>query len=487
MEDKITEANKEIKRLIKLLCRKVWLIVIAGILGGLIAGAYTSLCITPMYKSSTMLYVNNSSIAVGERPYDITSGDISAAKDLVDSYIVILKTRETLNAVIEYAGVDRSYSEVKRMISASAVNSTEIFEIVVTSSDPQEAKDIANAIADILPERISKIIDGTSAVVLDKAVLAKNPSSPNMKDNISFGALVCVLFIMGIILLRDFFDTTIRSEEDITRSCKQPILAMIPDMDTKTKGGYYYASGEKKKKKKSHIFKKKKEEDRIGSNLNYASAEAYKLLRTKIQFSFADGESCHIIGVSSALAGEGKSLTAVNVAYSLAQLNKKVLLIDCDLRKPTISEKTGIKNEVGLSDFLTKQKTISESLKSYSDGEVHFNIISAGTIPPNPIELLSSDRMGEAIKAFREFYDYIIMDFPPVTEVSDAVAATKLVDGMLLVTRKDFCNRTALGFAVRQFEFVDVRILGIVMNYVSDEKNGYIGVYGKKYKQYYKR
>lgn len=487
MEDRIMDGNKEIKRLIKLLSRKIWLIVLAGILGGMIAGAYTNFYITPLYKSSAMLYVNNSSISVGDTSFDITSGDISAAKELVDSYIVILKTRETLNDVIDYAEIDRSYSEVKRMISASAVNSTEIFEVVVTSPDPKEAETIANAIAYILPKRISKIIDGTSAVVVDSAVIAKNPSSPNMKENISLGIMVSVLLVMGIILLRDFFDITIRSEEDIIRSCKQPILAMIPDMDTKVKGSYYYASGEHKKKKKDRIFRKKTEEDRVGGNLNYASAEAYKLLRTKVQFSFADGGACHVIGVSSALAGEGKSLTAVNIAYSLALLNKKVLLIDCDMRKPTIFEKTGMKNDVGLSDLLTKQKTISESLKHFTDQETQFHIITAGTIPPNPIELLSSDRMKEAITAFREFYDYIILDFPPVTEVSDAVAAAKLVDGILMVTRKDYCNRTALGFAVRQFEFVDVRILGIVMNYVSTGKKGYGGIYGKYHTKYYKK
>ena len=159
--------------------------------------------------------------------------------------------------------------------------------------------------------------------------------------------LACLVgFVVGfalsvvIILLREFFDITIRTEEDVTQAHKYPLLAAVPDMAAPSKGGYYYANGKKAEKKKAAGHGKQPE--LVGPDISFAATEAYKLLRTKLQFSFTDDHACHVIGVSSALSGEGKSLSAVNLAYSLSQLDKKVLLIDCDMRRPTVAAKLPI-------------------------------------------------------------------------------------------------------------------------------------------------
>lgn len=480
MEDKVTKHNKsvieiDIKRIWKAVWNRFWMVCVSAILGAIIALAGTVLLITPKYQSSAMFYVNNNSLSVGDASFSLTSSDITAAKSLVETYIVILKSRACLNDVIDYAEADRSYSELKNMISAEAVNSTEIFEIVVTSPDPDEAEKIANAIAYILPKRISEIVEGTSANIVDYAVKASSPSSPNNIKNTLIGFLIGLFISVGIITVREIFDITIKTEDDIKYCCEHPVLASVPDMTESTKSGYYsYGSN-----LKNNTGDKKQI---IGSGISFAASEAYKLLRTKLQFSFVDEVKCPVIGVSSAMAGEGKSLSSINLAFSLSQLDKHILLIDCDMRRPSISTKLNIDKAPGLSNYLTGQNEMNEVIQSYpTDSEENFDVIAAGVNPPNPIELLSSSKMHRALEILRERYDYIIVDLPPVGEVSDAMAAAKFVDGILLVVRQNYCNTASLGSAVSQFEFIESRILGVVMNCVSEKSGKYARKYYKKY------
>lgn len=492
MEEKQFE-NKDtveidLSKLLGALWQKAWIIVLTAVLGAVVAFGITFFLITPQYKASAMFYVNNSSLSVGDASFSISSGDLSTSRNLVDSYIVILTTRETLLDVIDYAGVNRSFDEMKEMISAASVNETEIFKVSVTSPDPQEAEQIANAIAYVLPKRISTIIDGTSAKVVDSAVLPASPSSPSYPKNIVIGFLIGFVFAAGMIVLREIFDVTVRTEEDVAVSCKYPLLAAVPDMTAPSKGGSYYSESKRRKKGGAYAASKPapKHPSIIGADISFAASEAYKLLRTKLQFSFVDENDCRVIGLSSALSGEGKSLTSVNLAYTLSQLDKKVILIDCDMRRPTLAEKLGVLKAPGLSNYLTGQCYLQEILQSCGlKGDVDaFHVITAGQNPPNPIELLSSKRMTAALESLRQHYDYVILDLPPVGEVSDAMAVAKETDGMLLVVRQNYCNRIVLADAVRQFEFIQSKILGVVFNCTVESS----GKYGKRYyRKYYHR
>jgi capsular exopolysaccharide synthesis family protein len=495
MEEKNLLQNEEVeidlRRVVGAVLGKAWLIVLVSILGAAIALAVTMFLITPLYKSSAMFYVNNNNISVGSTSVSISSSDIVASKNLVDSYIVILKTRESLTDVIDYAGVDRSYSEMKDMITAASVNDTEIFQVEVTSPDPEEAERIASAIAYILPKRISSIIEGTSAKIVDSAVVPSKPSSPSYTKNTMIGFVLGFVLTVGLIALREIFDITIRTEDDVTQVCKHPVLAAVPDMASAGKGGKYeYSYDRSGQKKKKTTTTHGKQPILLGKDISFAASEAYKLLRTKLQFSFADEtNNSRIIGLSSALSGEGKSLSAINLAYSLSQLDKKVILIDCDMRRPTLAEKLGVLKKPGLSNYLTGQSDL-EGLLQYCNlpgDETAFHVITAGENPPNPIELLSSTRMQKVLNGLRKIYDYIILDLPPVGEVSDAMAVAKETDGMLLVVRQNYCNRPVLIDAVRQFEFIDSKILGVVYNCAS-ENNGHYYKYRKGYyKKYYNR
>ena len=480
MEHKEAEQKAEVeidlRRVFGELSSKLWLIILVSVLLAVATFLGTFFFVTPQYEASAKFYVNNNSLSMGDASFSISSSDITASKNLVKSYIVILQTRESLNDVIDYSGVDRTYAELTQMITANAVDDTEIFEVVVTSPDPEEAKKIADAIAYILPKRISSIIEGTSAKVVDSAVTPVNPSSPSYTKNTLIGFLAGVVLTVGIIVLHQVFDVTIRTEDDITRNSDYPILSSVPDMAVSSKGEAYYGYGGKKSDKAGGHGKQPVV---VGGEISFAASEAYNLLRTKLQFSFADDEGCRVIGVSSAMSGEGKSLSAVNLAYSMSQLGKKVLLVDCDMRRPSLQVKLPISKVPGLSNYLSGLCSFDDLFQNcgLKGEESAFQVVSAGRNPPNPIELLSSDRMSKLLSKLRGIYDYVILDLPPVSEVSDALAVAKETDGILLVVRQDYCNRIMFHDTVRQFEFMNARILGIVCNCASKSGNGY----GKKY------
>lgn len=470
------EREVDFKRIWNMLIKKSWLVALITVIAMVVVLLGTLFFVTPQYESSVMFYVNNNKLSIGSSSVNISTGDISASKALVESYITILMTRSSLNAVIDYAEVDLTYKDLEKMITAGSVNDTEIFRVTVTSPDPKEAQKIAAAIEYILPNRIDTIIEGTTAKVVDSPIVPVKASSPSYMTNAVVGALLGFVMSISVIVLRVMFDITVREESDITDIQKYPILASVPDMTAHTKGGYYrYAYAEKTREKAG------KQPALVGKDISFAASEAYKLLRTKLQFSFADGKRCHVIGVSSAMAGEGKSLSSANIAYSLAELGKKVILIDCDLRRPSLADKLGMAKFPGLSNYLSGLCSLDEVIQQYNiaNSDKSFQLVSAGGIAPNPVELLSSDRMSLLLDGLSEEYDYVILDFPPVGEVSDALAVVQKTDGVLLVVRQNYCNRQVMAAAVRQFEFVGARILGVVYNSVREQSGAY--AYRKKY------
>ena len=246
MNEKEFQRNEEIEidlgRVVRAVMDRAWIVMVVTVLCAVVTFFGTLLFITPKYESAAMFYVNNSNLSLGDASFSISSGDLTTSRNLVDSYIVILNTRETLVDVIDYAGASCTYEELRKMIASEAVDETEIFKVTVTSTDAQEAERLANAIAYILPKRIGTIIDGTSAKVVDAAIVASKPSSPSYTKNTVIGFMLGFMLAVGTVALREIFDITIRSEEDVAQCCKHPILAAVPDMTAPGKGGSYYGS-----------------------------------------------------------------------------------------------------------------------------------------------------------------------------------------------------------------------------------------------------
>ncbi len=243
---------------------------------------------------------------------------------------------------------------------------------------------------------------------------------------------------------------------------------------------------QKKKAAESHaqrILKLKQDRKRIlSSKSGFYLQEAYKTLRTNVNFSLADVEGCKLLMVTSALQGEGKSLTALNLAISLGQTDKKVLLIDCDLRRPRVARLLNLSNTVGLSNLFIDFSYLDVAIVNHE--EYGIDLIFSGDVPPNPAELLSSSRMQKLLAALKERYDYIIIDTPPVDLVVDAALLAPQCDGVLFVVRAEQSERGAVIHAMDQLEYVKANVIGFVFNGVTSEtKKGY----GKYRYQMYRR
>ena len=205
--------------------------------------------------------------------------------------------------------------------------------------------------------------------------------------------------------------------------------------------------------------------------------EAYKNLRTNVQFSLpADG--CHVIGITSAGRGEGKSTTTVNLAISFAQLGKKVVVINCDLRLPTVAKKLNIPAKPGLSNYLTGNNTFKECFKVDKEHELY--VLPSGDIPPDPTWLLQSEKMNEMIAGFRQKMDYVFLDLPPAGIVADAQMMSKVLDGYLLVVEAGVTTYSQVSEMVNSFKLVDAKILGFIGT-MADKAEG------RHYKSYYKK
>lgn len=234
-----------------------------------------------------------------------------------------------------------------------------------------------------------------------------------------------------------------------------------------------------------NFFKKKKAEESkkaaaFGSYLDFASKEAYNLLRTNILFSIADKQGKgKTIGITSSIPHEGKSYTAINLSYAIAKEGHKTLLISADMRKPSIESTIGIKSKFGLSNILVGESGTGVIASGLND---NLFFLPAGIIPPNPSELLGKERMKDLIEEFENEYEYVIVDLPPINVVADALVVGKILDGMILIVRHGLTRRKELIEALRKLKYVQAHILGVVYNgYNHSRGNNYKGSYYKKY------
>ena len=235
------------------------------------------------------------------------------------------------------------------------------------------------------------------------------------------------------------------------------------------------------------LFNKKKRNDfssqpdvvnrkTLHKNLDFLAVEEYKRIRANLDFILADDEKFPVIGVTSSLRGEGKSTTSINLSYVLAEKGNKVLLIDGDLRIPSVAKKLRISDDFGLADLLKSKG--AQTFEFQSHILENWYVLPSGTIPPNPSELLGSKRMANILSKLREMFDYIIIDLPPVNLVSDVISISNLISGVLLVIREGYTEKKEVESCFRQLKMSDVNILGCVINDSStgaaaNKKNGY--------------
>ena len=241
----------------------------------------------------------------------------------------------------------------------------------------------------------------------------------------------------------------------------------------------------KQKKKMPMINREMRKQTKLSTTTPFSVREAYKITRTNIMFSLTE-EGCRRIAVSSSYPGEGKTTTCTNLALSFAQMGKKVLVIDCDLRKPQVHNVFGLDNQAGISNVLGGLAKVEDVLHYIEEDQI--SVITSGHIPPNPAELLASERMKTLLEELEKAYDYIFIDTPPVNMVTDAVTLSSVISGMLLVTKQGESTHKDLEAALNKLSLGKVKVLGFVLT-GEKQKGGSYGKYGKygkygSYKEY---
>jgi len=216
----------DILKLLRALWKKAWLIAISMAVAGVLCLSYAAIFVTPQYKSTAMMYVNNSSISEGAASFTIS--EMNAAKSLLDIYVIILESRATLEEVIEQADLDYTYPELNDMVEAASVNDTEVFRITATSPDPEEAERIVDTIVEILPDRIADIVDGSSVRVVDNAVRPTVRSSPSYTRYAVIGVVLGAVISCVAVVVLELLDTTVRDEDYLRRTFGLPVLAVVP-------------------------------------------------------------------------------------------------------------------------------------------------------------------------------------------------------------------------------------------------------------------
>lgn len=237
----------DIVHILKSLWNRAWLIILAGFMTAVIGFLFSSFMIAPTYSSSIKLYVNNSSFSLGNTNFSISSSEITAAQSLVRTYGEILGSRSTLERIIEKADVDYTWDQLARMISSAPSNDTEIMKVTVTCKDPYEASKIANTIAEILPIRISEIIDGASMEVVDSAIPKLTKVAPSITNYTAVGMVLGALFAVIILVIKALLDDTVQDEEYLLRTYDFPILGKVPNLEEVGSSSYAYYSKQKPK------------------------------------------------------------------------------------------------------------------------------------------------------------------------------------------------------------------------------------------------
>lgn len=421
--------------------RRNWVLLVASILAGVMAGGAASILVKPTYTSATQLFV---AIQSSGTVTELQQGN-TFSQARVQSYVKTATTPVILQPAIDALGLKETPEQLAGRVRATSDPNTVLISIEVDDASPVQAAAIAQAVADSLISGLDSLerpkADGTSPVslsVITPAIAPSVPSAPNTRLNILLGLLGGLIAGLAIAVFRTALDHRVRGEADFRRISEAPVLGAIAfDQDAVKKPLLTQTQAQS------------------------ARAESFRQLRTNLQFANVTGQAASIL-MTSSLPGEGKSTTATNLALALAQAGQSVCLVDADLRRPAVSEYLGLDRNAGLTTALIGQADVMDLLQPWGVDALY--VLVSGQIPPNPSELLGSAQMSVLLGRLEEAFDVVIIDAPPLLPVTDAAVLAQHVGGVLLVVGAQKVKTNDLEKALGTLELVKASILGVVLN-----------------------
>ena len=432
------QENIDLKRILDILKGKKLMIVVILVLFTLFGCLYSYKYVVPKYKStSTLLLIPESTT--------ITNSDLNLNSGLISTYSNIADNSKILNKVIENLGLNMTAEKLSKNIQVRVIEDTYIIQITVTDLSATKAMEISKEVTNVFLDEIRELYNLNNIGVVDEAQLPVAPYNINHKRDIGISVLLGILTSIVIAILIYTFDNTIKEENDIEKYLKIKPLGSIPIYNNKEQEIVNKHDG------KSYV------------------AECINTIRTNILYMNSTKDAKTIL-ITSCVPREGKSWTSANIAVSFAETNKKVLLIDADMRKGRASKIFNIHSKKGLSDYLYSMtgnatEDIELGNEYIKETEIpNLHILTNGTMPPNPSELIGSNKMEELLKIFKNAYDIIILDAPPCKLVTDSVVLSTITDSTVLVVNAGKTKLNDLQEVNKSIQNVDGQIIGAILN-----------------------
>ncbi|MEV6875325.1 polysaccharide biosynthesis tyrosine autokinase [Amycolatopsis sp. NPDC051128] len=442
------------------IARKRWRVVLLGLLCGLFVAIVVTWLTPREYSAQVTIYVSAQSGDNGAA--DAYQGSL-LSEQKVKSYTRLLAGTLVAQRVVDRLRLDIPAAEVASKVQASAQPETVLLTVTVTDGSPVQARNIADAAGEVFTGLVTELeqpaenLPATvTARVVEQATVPTDPVTPRTVTNLSLGLLLGLVAGAAFALLWDALDTTIKSTDQLAQLTGAPNLGTItrdPDMP-----GHPLTAHE---------------------SPHAPRAEAFRKIRTSLQFIDVDRPNKTIV-VTSALAEEGKTTVLCNLAIVLSQADRRVVLVETDLRRPRAVDYLGLEGGVGVTSVLAGQVSLDQALQPW--GGSLFAVLASGPTPPNPSELLGSRQMLNLMAELRERYDTVLLDTPPLLPVTDAAVLGAAADGVLLVVRYGKTTTHQVKTAMAALETASVRLLGTAFTMVPE---GAVNRYEPYYSRYY--
>jgi tyrosine-protein kinase len=448
----------ELRHYLRVLRRR-WMIVAATTIVVVASAAAFNAATVPQYASTAQLFITTQQ---GDTPTDAYQGGLFSAQRVTSYADLVKKSTVLAETVRDELELPETPAELRAHVTANVVPDTVNLEVTVTDADPAVAQAKAQAYAEGLEDLIRQLEkpEGEStalvkATIVDPANLPTSPVSPKPVRNLALGFVLGMLSGVGLALVRDMLDTSVKAPDDAVEVTAVPVLGEIAFDAAARQTPLITALS-------SHAPR----------------VEAFRVLRTNLQFVEVDHPD-KVFVVTSAVPEEGKTTSAVNLAITMAQAGHRTLLIEGDLRRPKATNALGLDYAVGVTTVLLGKVSLDDAIQKHAESDL--DVLASGSIPPNPAELLQSNAMADLLKQIRDRYDMVIIDAPPLLPVTDAALLASQADGALLVARYGKTTKDQLAQSVERLRQVDARPVGVVLNMVPNKRRAYGYGYGYGY------